>query len=105
VQAVLRTACKPALIVDPSFNMAWGSWAAAEVAQRSGRLRENGRRMPDWLPPFLIAAITITLLNLALLEQGRRTRRRNWGERLLRELRAWDGRIPEEFDRPQRRST
>ena len=61
--------------------------------------------MPDSLPPFLIAALTIMLPNLALLEQRRRTRRGYWGERLLRKLRAWDGRVPEEFVRPQRRLT
>jgi hypothetical protein len=56
--------------------------------------------MPDWLPPFLTAALAVLLLNLALLEQRRRTRRRNWDERLLRELRAWDGRLPHELEHP-----
>jgi hypothetical protein len=56
--------------------------------------------MPDWLPPLLAAALTILLLNLALLEQRRRAHRRSWEARLLRELRAWDGRIPEELDPP-----
>ena len=55
--------------------------------------------MPDWLPPFLAAALTILLLNLALLEQRRRAHRRSWNGRLLRELRAWDGRLPDELDR------
>jgi len=50
--------------------------------------------MPDWLPPFLAATLTILLLNLALLEQRRRAHRRSWDRRLLRELRAWDGRLP-----------
>jgi len=59
--------------------------------------------MPDWLPPFLVAALTILLLNLALLEQLRRTRRRSWDKRLLRELRAWDGRLPNELNRLRRR--
>jgi hypothetical protein len=54
--------------------------------------------MPDWLPPFLAAALTMLFLNLALLEQRRRARRRSWGKRLLRELRAWDGRLPDELD-------
>jgi hypothetical protein len=54
--------------------------------------------MPDWLPPFLIAALAIVLLNLALLEQQRRERRRAWDQRLLRELRAWDGRLPDELE-------
>jgi hypothetical protein len=56
--------------------------------------------MPDWLPPFLVAALTILLLNVALLEQRRRARSRSWEARLLRELRAWDGRLPTRF--PQR---
>ncbi len=57
--------------------------------------------MPDWLPPFLAAALTIVLLNLALLEQRRRLRRRSWDKRLLRELRVWDGRLPDELHRRQ----
>jgi hypothetical protein len=59
--------------------------------------------MPDWLPPFLAAALTIVLLNLALLEQRRRMRRRSWDRRLLRELRVWDGRVPDELGRRQQR--
>jgi bifunctional non-homologous end joining protein LigD len=54
--------------------------------------------MPDWLPPFLAATLAIVLLNVALLEQRRRERRRSWDERLLRELRVWDGLLPEELD-------
>ena len=57
--------------------------------------------MPDWLPPFLAAALTILLLNLALLEQRRRARCGSWEKRLLRELRAWDGQLPDELDRPR----
>jgi len=67
-------------------------------------LRDNGSVVPDWLPPFLAAVLIILLLNLALFEQGRRARRRSWEVRLLRELRAWDGRLPDEFDRPRKRS-
>jgi hypothetical protein len=59
--------------------------------------------MPDWLPPFLAATLTILLLNLALLQQRRRAYHRSWEGRLLRELRAWDGRLPDELDRPPRR--
>jgi hypothetical protein len=58
--------------------------------------------MPDWLPPFLAAALAIVFLNVALLEQRRRAHRRSWDQQLLRELRAWDGRVPHEFDRPSR---
>jgi hypothetical protein len=54
--------------------------------------------MRDWLPPFLAATLAIVLLNVALLEQRRRERRRSWDERLLRELRVWDGLLPEELD-------
>ncbi len=67
-------------------------------------LRDNGSVVPDWLPPFLAAVLIILLLNLALFEQCRRARRRSWEVRLLRELRAWDGRLPDEFDRPRKRS-
>jgi hypothetical protein len=59
--------------------------------------------MPAWLPPFLPAALSILLLNLALLEQRRRARRRTWNQQLLRELRAWDGRLPDELAPPPRR--
>jgi hypothetical protein len=55
--------------------------------------------MPDWLPPFLAATLAILLLNLAQLEQRRRARRRAWDVQLLRELRAWDGRLPGELER------
>jgi hypothetical protein len=58
--------------------------------------------MPDWLPPFLAAALIILLLNLALFEQRRRAHRRSWEAQLLRELRAWDGRLTDEFDLPRR---
>jgi len=54
--------------------------------------------MPDWLPPFLAATLAILLLNLALFEQRRRARRHSWDAQLLRELRAWDGRLPAEFE-------
>ena len=54
--------------------------------------------MPDWLPPFLVAALTILFLNLAWLEQRRRERHRAWDARLLRELRAWDGRVSDEWE-------
>jgi hypothetical protein len=59
--------------------------------------------MPDWFPPFLAAGLIILLLNLALLVQGRQARRRSWDARLLRELRAWDGRLPDELDPPRKR--
>jgi hypothetical protein len=60
--------------------------------------------MPDWLPPFLVAALAIAFLNLALLEQRRRARARSWDALLLRELRAWDGLLPDGLDQPPTRS-
>ena len=68
------------------------------------RLRDNGVVLMDWLPPFLAAVLIILLLNLALFEQGRRARRRSWDVRLLRELRAWDGRLPDELEQPRKQS-
>jgi hypothetical protein len=60
--------------------------------------------VPDWLPPFLAAVLIIALLNLAHFAQGRRARRRSWDARFLHELRAWDGRLPEELGWPWNRS-
>ena len=57
--------------------------------------------VPDWLTPFLVASLAILLLNLALLGQRRRERRSRWDRRLSRELRAWDGRVPDELSRPR----
>jgi hypothetical protein len=62
-------------------------------------MRDNACVVPDWLPPFLTAALVILLLNLALLEQRRRARRDSWDQRLLHELHAWDGRLPHELGR------
>ena len=64
-------------------------------------MRDNHDAMPDWLPPLLIAGLTILFLNVALLVQGRRARRRDWRFQLLRELRAWDGRVPDDLARPR----
>lgn len=58
--------------------------------------------VPAWLPPFLAAMVAIVFLNVALLEQRRRARRDSWGGRLRRELRAWDGRLPDELQPPKR---
>ena len=65
----------------------------------AGRISDNRSVVPDWLPPFLAAMLAILLLNVALFEQRRRARRDSWNERLLRELRAWDGRLPAELNR------
>ena len=61
--------------------------------------RENRSIVPGWLPPLLAAVLVILLLNLAHFEQSRRARRRSWDVRLLSELWAWDGRLPEELAR------
>jgi Glyoxalase/Bleomycin resistance protein/Dioxygenase superfamily len=58
--------------------------------------------VPDWFPPFLAASLAILLLNLALVVQRRRECCCRWDRRLLRELRAWDGRLPDELSRPRR---
>jgi hypothetical protein len=62
-----------------------------------GHMRDNSKVVPDWLPPFLAAMLAILVLNLALFEQRRRARRRSWNDRLLRELRAWNGCLPDEL--------
>lgn len=62
-------------------------------------MRDNPGSVSNWVLPFLAATVPILLLNLALLEQRRRARRDTWSQRLLRELRAWDGRLPAELDR------
>lgn len=59
--------------------------------------------MANWLPPFLAAAVSIVVLNLALVAQRVRARRQSWDRRLLRELQAWDGRLPQGDDQRQRR--
>lgn len=61
--------------------------------------------VPDWLPPLLAALLVIVFLNLALLEQRRRAHRDSWNQRLLRELHAWDGRLPPELDHQRKRSS
>ena len=58
--------------------------------------------MPDWLLPFLVAVLAILTLNVALLGQRRLERRTRWGRRLLRELRTWGGRLPDELNRHRR---
>ena len=50
--------------------------------------------------PFLVAAFTVSLLNAAWLVQRRRIDRQAWDQRFIRELQAWDGRLPAEFEQP-----
>jgi hypothetical protein len=65
-------------------------------------MRDNWSLVPDWLLPFLAASLAILLLNLALLRQRRRGRRNRSDRRLLREIHAWDGRLPAELSRSRR---
>jgi hypothetical protein len=55
--------------------------------------------MPAWLPPLAAASFTVLLLNVALLVQRSRARAEDWSRRFLRDLRRWDGRLPDELDR------
>jgi hypothetical protein len=53
--------------------------------------------MPDWLPP-LAAAASAVLLNIALMVQRLREQSKSWPARFLRDLRHWDGRLPDDLD-------
>jgi len=55
--------------------------------------------MPEWLPPLAAASFTVLLLNIALLLQRGRERAEDWPARFLRDLRRWDGRLPDKLDR------
>jgi hypothetical protein len=55
--------------------------------------------MPAWLPPLAAASFAVLVLNIALLVQRARGRAEDWAARLLRDLRRWDGRLPDELDR------
>ena len=52
--------------------------------------------MPEWLPPLAAASLSCLLLNVALLVQRARERAKQWPEKLRRELRRWDGRLPDD---------
>jgi hypothetical protein len=54
--------------------------------------------MPAWLPPLAAATLTVLLLNVALLFQRARERDEDWAARFLRDLRRWDGRLPEKHE-------
>jgi hypothetical protein len=56
--------------------------------------------MPAWLPPLAGATLTVLLLNAAWLAQRMRRRAEEWPRRFARELRRWDGRVPEDLRRP-----
>jgi hypothetical protein len=55
--------------------------------------------MPHWLPPFAAAAFTVLLLNILLMVQRAREHSKSWPARFLRDLRHWDGRLPDDLDR------
>lgn len=55
--------------------------------------------MPAWLPPLAAATFTVLLLNAAWLAQRMRARAEEWPRRFERELRRWDGRVPDELGR------
>lgn len=58
--------------------------------------------MPGWFLPLAAASLTVLLLNVALLVQRARRRAGDWPARFLRELRRWDGRLPDKLDRTAR---
>ena len=55
--------------------------------------------MPHWLPPFAAAAFAVLLLNILLMVQRAREHSKGWPARFLRDLRRWDGRLPDDLDR------
>jgi uncharacterized membrane protein YhaH (DUF805 family) len=54
--------------------------------------------MPHWLPPFAAATFAVLLLNIALTVQRARDQSKSWLARFLRDLRHWDGRLPDDLD-------
>jgi hypothetical protein len=54
--------------------------------------------MPHWLPPFAAATFAVLLLNIALMVQRAREQSKSWPARFLRDLRHWDGRLPDDLD-------
>ncbi len=58
--------------------------------------------VPAWLPPLLGGSIAILLLWVCLGVQRFRERRPHWAARLARELRRWDGRLPNDLDKSAR---
>jgi uncharacterized membrane protein YhaH (DUF805 family) len=55
--------------------------------------------MPHWLPPLAAAAFAVLLLNIALMVQRVRERSKSWPAQFLRDLRDWDGRLPDDHDK------
>jgi hypothetical protein len=59
--------------------------------------------MPEWFPPLAAASLAVLLLNVALLVQRARRGTEDWPTRFLRDLRRWDGRLPDQLDHTARR--
>lgn len=55
--------------------------------------------MPNWLPTFAAASFAVLLLNVLLLVQRAREQSKSWPARFLRDLRHWDGPLPDDLDR------
>jgi hypothetical protein len=55
--------------------------------------------MPGWLLPLAAASLTVLFLNVALCVRRARERSKEWTTRFRRELRRWDGRLPQELER------
>jgi hypothetical protein len=53
--------------------------------------------MPNWLPSLAAASFAVLVLNLALFVQRGRRRSQRWPTRFLRDLRRWDGRLPDDL--------
>jgi hypothetical protein len=52
--------------------------------------------MPEWFPLLAAASLTVLLLNIALLVQRARNPA-DCSARFLRDLRRWDGRLPDKL--------
>jgi uncharacterized membrane protein YhaH (DUF805 family) len=52
--------------------------------------------MAAWVLPFAAASLAVLLLNGALLVQRARERSRDWPAQFLRDLRRWDGVLPDD---------
>jgi hypothetical protein len=55
--------------------------------------------VPAWLPPLLGGSIAILLLWVGLGIKRFRERRPLWAAKLARELRRWDGRLPNDLNK------
>jgi hypothetical protein len=69
-----------------------------EVTFERLRLLGSLAHMPHWLPPFAAAASAVLVLNIALMVQRVREQSKTWPARFLRDLRRWDGRLPDDLD-------